>query len=123
RLRSVLAETEGWDLVHISGHGTPGELLLETDTGSSDPIGAADLATLLEAARGRLKLVTVSACWSAAITDVRHILHLPAADDSGVGLAAAQKPAPAMATELLDRIGCAVVAMRYPVTDDFAIHL
>jgi hypothetical protein len=30
RLRGILEEAEGWDIVHVSGHGTPGELLLET---------------------------------------------------------------------------------------------
>jgi hypothetical protein len=31
RLRDILEEAEGWDIIHISGHGTPGEILLETD--------------------------------------------------------------------------------------------
>jgi len=29
RLREVLEEAEGWDVIHISGHGAPGELMLE----------------------------------------------------------------------------------------------
>ena len=44
RLAEVLAESEGWDIVHISGHGAPGELLLETDDGSPDPVAGAELA-------------------------------------------------------------------------------
>ena len=68
RLQEVLQEAEGWDIVHISGHGQPGELLLETEDGSPDPVGASDLADLLYLARKRLKLVTVSACSSAALT-------------------------------------------------------
>jgi hypothetical protein len=121
RLSEVLAEPEGWDLIHISGHGAPGELLLETDTGGADPIDAGDLATMLRAARGRLQLVTLSACWSAAVTDLKHALDLPDLDDPDH--ATEREPAPALATGLLDQLGCAVLAMRYPVTDDFAIQL
>jgi hypothetical protein len=29
-IEDVLTEAEGWDVIHISGHGLPGELLLET---------------------------------------------------------------------------------------------
>jgi hypothetical protein len=32
-LRTVLEEGEGWDIIHVSGHGAPGELLLETEDG------------------------------------------------------------------------------------------
>ena len=44
RLRDVLEEAEGWDIIHVSGHGTPGELLLETAAGQPDQVTAADLA-------------------------------------------------------------------------------
>ena len=64
-LQNVLAEGEGWDVIHISGHGAPGTLVLETAEGTPDPVDAATLADMLEAARDRLKLVTVAACWSA----------------------------------------------------------
>ena len=79
RLRDILEEAEGWDIIHISGHGAPGELLLETAAGAPDRITAAELADLLELARDRVKLVTVSACWSAALTaaDQRRLLGLP----------------------------------------------
>ena len=93
RLREVLREAEGWDIVHISGHGQPGELLLETEDGSPDPVGASDLADLLYLARERLKLVTVSACSSAALSVEQQLrlLGVPApagqdgspSDDSG----------------------------------------
>ena len=45
-------------------------------------MSAAELADLLDPARGRLKLVTVSACWSAAVTiaEQRRLLGLPATD-------------------------------------------
>jgi hypothetical protein len=31
RLQQVLEEAEGWDVIHVSGHGAPGELQLETE--------------------------------------------------------------------------------------------
>jgi hypothetical protein len=68
RLRSVLEEDEGWDIIHISGHGAPGELLLEDAAGQPDRVTAADLAEMLDLARERVTLVTVAACWSAALT-------------------------------------------------------
>jgi len=68
RLRAVLGEAEGWDIIHVAGHGAPGELLLETATGQPDRVTADDLADLLGLARERVTLVTVSACWSAALT-------------------------------------------------------
>jgi hypothetical protein len=40
RLREMLEEGEGWDIIHVSGHGAPGELLLETGDGSRDPVTA-----------------------------------------------------------------------------------
>jgi hypothetical protein len=33
RLRDILQEAEGWDVIHISGHGVPGHLVLETADG------------------------------------------------------------------------------------------
>jgi hypothetical protein len=133
RLRDVLEEAEGWDIIHISGHGTPGELLLETAAGQQDRVTAAELADLLDPARERVKLVTVAACWSAAVTaaEQRRLLGLPAlgrrAQDDD--LERSRHPAGggsasgAMATELASRLGCAVLAMRYPVGDEFAMAL
>src|ERR1035441_5927494 len=43
QLRDVLEEDEGWDVIHISGHGAPGELLLETEAGLPDRVTAAEL--------------------------------------------------------------------------------
>ncbi len=131
RLRDVLQAGEGWDVIHISGHGAPGELLLETEAGRADRVTAAELAELLELARDRVKLVTVSACWSAAMAvgEQRRLLGLPVpggekADGrrAGEGKGDGLEPG-TMATELAERLGCAVLGMRYPVADDFAIAL
>ena len=133
RLRDVLGEAEGWDIIHVSGHGRPGSLVLETASGQPDRVTGAELAGLLGPARERLKLVTVSACSSAAVIadQQRRLLGLPAAGqdpqddpaerDNGDSSPAAS--AGALAGELAGQLGCAVLAMRYPVGDDFAIAL
>ena len=138
QLRAVLAEEGGWDIVHISGHGAPGHLLLEGKDGSPDAINAADLASLLRAARQRLGLVTLSACWSAAPGSAGSRLGLrvegetdgaaATADDGTRQQEQANGPSGghamrAMATEIMSRLGCAVLAMRYPVSDEFATTL
>jgi tetratricopeptide (TPR) repeat protein len=128
RLKYILNESEGWDIVHISGHGAPGELLLEQDNGAPETISAVDMAELLELARERLQLVSVSACWSAAlaVAEQRKRLGIPQRKISRVQDRESQHvriTAGALATELTSRLGCAVLAMRYPVTDDFAIDL
>jgi hypothetical protein len=128
RLRDELADGAGWDIIHICGHGRPGELLLETAAGDPDLVTAAELADLLDLAREHVKLVTVSACWSAAAAadQQRRMFGLPAHDDSTERTradAATGTASGALATELAGRLGCAVLAMRYPVTDDFALEL
>ena len=135
QLGAILAEEAGWDIVHISGHGAPGHLLLEGENGSPDAINAADMAGLLYAARQRLGLVTLSACWSAAPGSAGSRLGLrvegetdgeeAAADDAAGQREQANGPSGgqamrAMASEIMSRLGCAVLAMRYPVSDEFA---
>jgi tetratricopeptide (TPR) repeat protein len=128
RLQEVLEEAEGWDVIHISGHGRPGELLFEKEDGTRDTVSSRELAEMLDMARERVKLVTVSACWSAALTieEQRRLLGLPLAegnrDDRTGGQRDGFEPG-VLATELTDRLGCAVLAMRYPVGDEFAIAL
>ncbi len=125
RLRDVLDEAEGWDIIHISGHGAPGELVLETLDGKPDRVQAADLADLLDLALGRVKLVTLAACWSAAATadQQRVLLGLPVRDLTfHTEFAASSNFAP-LSTELASRLNCAVLGMRYPVDDEFAIEL
>ena len=79
--------------------------------------------------RERVKLVTVSACWSAALTlaEQRRLLRLPALEQPMATWPAAGRrrlgAAGGLAAELADRLGCGVLAMRYPVVDDFAMAL
>ena len=64
-LPDVLEQGEGWDVIHFSGHGQPGSLLLERPMAvrTRFQIG---VRGLLRHSGGRLKLVTLSACLSAA---------------------------------------------------------
>jgi tetratricopeptide (TPR) repeat protein len=131
RLQDILEDADGWDIIHISGHGAPGELLLETANGTLDRITAAELADMLATARDHVKLVTVTACWSAALSaaEQRRLLRVPVQDNQSRAaerlVAAPPAPAPpaALATKLADRLDCTVLAMRYPVNDAFAIEL
>lgn len=126
RLHRILEEGEGWDVIHISGHGAPGELLLETASGLLDTVTVTELSDMLAPARERVKLVTVSACWSATITiaEQRRLLGLPVPSVDLPGhVGGFSASSGSFATELTERLGCAVLAMRYSVDDDFAIGL
>ena len=123
RLREALADGEGWDVVHVSCHGAAGRLVLEDSAGRPDPVQAADLVGWLRDARHRLKLVTLAACSSAAFTVAETLQRLGievpvpaavAADGDGQGVHS-------LALEVAREAECSVVAMRYPVVDDFAI--
>ena len=121
RLLSMLEEAEGWDIVHISGHGMPGEILLETAAGEPDRVTADELINLLDLGREMIKLVTLSSCWSGTAAGNQRspvtgtMLAAPGGDDPGTP--------ETMAATMADRLGCAVLAMRYPVTDEFATAL
>jgi hypothetical protein len=131
RLQEVMDEDEGWDVVHISGHGLPAGLLLEQEDGGDDLVSSTELVELLEPAAERVKLVLLSSCESAAVTAAEHLrqlgieppeslsdeLKLVRSGGNGVPIL------PALAAELVRQLDCAVVAMRYPVGDEFAITL
>src|SRR5271166_2460565 len=175
RLKEILADPEGWDVLHISGHGLPGGLLLEHADGRPDLIGTRQLAQLLTLAADRLKLVTLSSCASAAAVATASLRRLglnspsrsgqsdPSLEDFvGTGLedrvaddgpatAASDRlrdalapdlrvgrlgsadgelgggphpiPLPTLGSELARHLDCGVLAMRYPVDDEFAIGL
>jgi hypothetical protein len=85
----------------------------------------------------RVKLVTASACSTAAVTAAEQLRLLglgpAAADPAGAGAGAngavaggtgaAAAPVSALAVRLAERLDAAVLAMRFPVTDDFAVSL
>ncbi|MGW1985420.1 CHAT domain-containing protein [Streptomyces collinus] len=171
RLEEALLEAEGWDVLHMSGHGLPAGLVLEDETGRRDLIETEDLVDLIGAAGDKVKLITLSACESAALTAEDHLRLLgltpPGGGEPGRGpggsllgdgdgdgegaerswgvpghgpAGSVPPPRPSdgmgedqeqgedaglsvLATSLVDRVDAAVLAMRYPVADDFAIGL
>lgn len=122
-----LAESgDGWDVLHLSGHGGAGQFLLERVDGSQDPVSTAELVGLLRPLRSRVKLAVVSACQSAAATTAETLRWLglddPAAElEAQAAQEAGQASPVGVARALVAELGCAVVAMRYPVIDDFAV--
>jgi len=131
-LQEVLEQGEGWDVVHFSGHGQPGALLLERPDGKPDEVSSTDLAKLLRQAGGRVKLVTLSACLSAAASIAQTLSWLgfsegeTAKRDAPPGLATEgqdTRAAPTVARALTEALDCAVLAMRYAVEDEFAMNL
>jgi CHAT domain len=62
RLAAVAEAGDGWDVLHLSGHGGRGQFLLEKADGSPDPVDTGGLVTLLAPLRGRVQLAVVSAC-------------------------------------------------------------
>ncbi|MHC4399961.1 MAG: hypothetical protein ACYTG0_09800 [Planctomycetota bacterium] len=139
-LEKMLAEGDGWDVLHFSGHGLASQLILEREDGSPDFVATPDLLKLLRPARGRLRWVTLSSCLSAAATAAETLRWLglePHRQRDPSGAAAeeddptgeAVEPAddtvrmPVLASTLADHLDCAVLAMRFPVGDRFAIDL
>ena len=85
RLREALRERPGWDIVHVSGHGLPAGLVLEDETGHRDKISTGDLVELIRAGRDQIKLITLSACESAALTAADHLRLLGLTPTPGTG--------------------------------------
>ncbi|WP_196255753.1 CHAT domain-containing protein [Micromonospora sp. WMMD558] len=133
RLAETAEEYPGWDVLHVSGHGARGTLLLENPDGSPDEVGTDDLIKLLRPARDRLKFAVLSACNSGAdlaASTLRNLRLDDAADqleesgdgptDGGVAIGRASV---GLARGLVTELGVAVLAMRYPVADPFAVEL
>jgi hypothetical protein len=129
RLAEIAEDGDGWDVLHLSGHGAGGAFLLEKADGSPDLVPTDDLVALLRPVRRRVKLTVLSACESAAnataetyrllgLTDQAEQLEAATAAASATGQPAAQV---GLARALVRALGCAVVGMRYLVDDDFAI--
>ncbi|MGH4026901.1 MAG: AAA family ATPase [Pseudonocardiaceae bacterium] len=128
--RAVLADlTEaggGWDVLHLSGLDTAGNFLLENPDGSADPVSADELIELLYPLRRQLKLAVVSSGQSAAAATAQTLRQLglaaPAIDlETRIVLEAGAAAPIELARELTTKLNCAVVAMRYPVAEEFAL--
>ncbi|MFC4035028.1 CHAT domain-containing protein [Streptomyces polygonati] len=125
QLEYLALEGLGWDIIHISGHGGQGTVTLENEDGSPDTIQHDELVALLAPLRRHVKLITASSCSSADALE-RDPVELP-----GLGPAVRTEPRPGtrgggmelsdLASALAGSLECAVVGMRFPVVDDFAI--
>ena len=112
----------------MSGHGSAGEFLLETEAGATDPVSTEQLTRLLRPARRRLKLVAIPACQSAAATTAETLRWVgrneqaqrleAQADTESRQSTAAQS---GLANAVVHDLDCAAVAMRFPVVDGFAV--
>lgn len=135
RLAEIADSGNGWDVLHLAGHGGRGVFVLEHADGSPDRLDTANLIEMLRPTKHRLKLAVVSACESAAETVAETLRLVGLAEQAeGVGQADALTADPnygladgpeviGVARALVQELDCAVVAMRYPVTDEFAIAL
>jgi len=127
-LQNILMAGEGWDLIHLSGHGERAAVILENPDGTKDEISSQELTDMLSLARGRLKFVTLSCCLSAAATMEETLRWLKlwkpemALKDSSSQNCNAS-PMTSLAHKLVQSLDCAVLAMRYPVGNEFATQL
>ena len=127
-LKALLKQGPGWDIVHISGHGRVGTLVLEHEDGTPDEVPAGELIKAFWNQRDRLKWITLSSCESGAemLAETRRWVGLE--DDRAAMLveetdraaATDETRAPGVARSIISKLDCAVVAMRYPVEDRFA---
>jgi hypothetical protein len=122
-LKKILEEGDGWDIVHFSGHGLAAHRVLEKADGTLDKVPSDELVKLLRPARGRLKWVTLSACLSAAATVEQTRLWLGLDAKRAAAPATVNQKLQTVASALAQSLDCAVLAMRYPVGDQFAIDL
>lgn len=115
-VRRSLGEADGWDVIHLAGHGGPGRLYLEDENGGPEPVEASELLDWLAPCQGRTRLVVLSACESGVARAAR----IPGARRRPVRLPVATA-ATALGYEIARTLGCTVLATRYPVDDRFSV--
>ncbi len=114
-VRRSLDEPEGWDVIHLAGHGGPGRLYLENENGGQETVEAEELLRWLAPCCGRTRLVVLSACESGVARAARIL---------GTRRRSPQAPAVrfrALGYEIAQTLGCTVLATRYPVDDKFSV--
>jgi tetratricopeptide (TPR) repeat protein len=125
RLSRIADSGDGWDVLQLWGHGGPGVFVLEHADGSPDLVDTAELVRLLRPLRPRVQLAVVSACESAAATTAETLRLIGLGDRAAYleqqGETEVIPGAMGVARALVTELDCAVVGMRYPVTDEFAI--
>jgi hypothetical protein len=124
-LEGTLSSPDGWDILHISGHGAAGLLILEDEGGHVDEVKAIELVQLIERAKARLKLVTLFACESATqiAEENLYLLGFSETPPSRASRSQSSGSSTSLAAALSERVQCVVLAMRFSVGDEFAIGL
>ncbi|MFD8806420.1 CHAT domain-containing protein [Streptomyces sp. NPDC059597] len=126
RLRDVVNDGQGWDILHVSAHGSTTGLLLEREDGSPDLVTSEDLRILLGPLAARVKFAMVSSCSSGASESdafAARVDELRPVHRNTVSRPDRTSPSPSLAAALAAQLGCWVLGMRYPVDDRFAIEL
>ena len=129
RLAEIAEARDGWDVLHLSGHDSRGHFLLERLDGTPDPVDSSELLDLLRPLRGRVRLAVVSADESATATTAQTMRLVGLFEqaeqleeqDPDIQSGSASPALTGLARALVEQLGCAAVAMRYPVPDEFAI--
>jgi hypothetical protein len=127
KLAQIADTGAGWDVLHLSGHGGPGAFLLERADGVTGPGGrrgpGGDAAS--GAAPGEAGVVPACESAAAATAQTLRLIGLEAQVDQVDQVedpdAGTSQGSAGIAAALVDALDCAVVAMRYPVDDEFAI--
>ncbi|MGH3826297.1 MAG: hypothetical protein ACRDQX_03860 [Pseudonocardiaceae bacterium] len=113
KLADLAESGGGWDVLHLSGHGKAGQILLERADGSPDPVSTAELIGLLRPMRARVTLAMVSACESAAATTAETLRWLglddPAAELETPAAQEAPVPPEGVVRALVAELRCTVV--------------
>jgi tetratricopeptide (TPR) repeat protein len=115
-VRRSLGEADGWDVIHLAGHGGPGRLYLEDENGGPAPVEASELLDWLAPCQGRTRLVVLSACESGVARAAR----IPGARRRPARLPVTTA-ATALGYEIARTLGCTVLATRYAVDDRFSV--
>lgn len=105
-LSRIVEDANGWDILHISAHGEENRILLENEFGRGEDVDDDELVSIIRPLAGRVRLVTVHSCLSAAT----------------YGPSSATEPE-SLAFKIAARLDCAVLGMRYSVRDAFAAAL
>lgn len=126
-LQEAVEEYESWDVLHLCCGGTMPGFWLEGPDGRPERLTLEELIAVLRPARKRLKLVVLSAYRSGA--DAVAALHTIGLDAVAADLTLELDARPddgafpirELIHGLVRELDVAVLAMRYPVVDDFAI--
>lgn len=60
---------ENPDIIHYSGHGSQGQILLAADAANLAPVGAEELGRIFKTFANRTRCVVLNACFSASVAD------------------------------------------------------